>query len=79
MSTLNIRGVPPEVHEMLLEEAAETHRSVTSIALEALCERVERRRRRLRLANVRRRMDALRTGMPLTSDSGDLVREDRER
>ncbi|MHB2019660.1 MAG: FitA-like ribbon-helix-helix domain-containing protein [Candidatus Xenobia bacterium] len=79
MANLSIRGLPDELHRLLQDEARDTHRSINAIVIEALKDHAAQQDRRRRLAHVFVQMDALRNGMGLTSDSAELIREDRER
>jgi antitoxin FitA len=80
---LTVRNVPAEVHHILREEANRFHRSMNTIVVQALTEYAEKAMRRKRMASVSAQMDALRESIAarqgLTSDSAELIREDRDR
>ncbi|MBX5465636.1 MAG: hypothetical protein IRZ26_08815 [Clostridia bacterium] len=85
MRQLLIRDVPEDVAAALREEAEERHTSLNSVALEAVREFAERRRRRKELERLLPAFDALRLailerrgGAP-TTETALLVREDRAR
>ncbi|MDI3297636.1 MAG: hypothetical protein QJR08_00540 [Bacillota bacterium] len=82
---LLIRDVPEDVAAALREEAQERHASLNSVALQAMREFAERRQRRKELEKLLPAFDALRQailerrGGESTTDTADLIREDRGR
>lgn len=83
MPALNVRGVPQEIHALLVEEARRSHRSLSAVVLDALGDYAQRIRKRERMARLRHEMDALRATIRrrrgTTKESATLLAEDRRR
>jgi plasmid stability protein len=77
MSQILVRNLDPKVVDQLKQRAERNHRSLEAevrAILEDLAEQQERREEAIRFADWART-----TNGPQTSDSTDLIREDRDR
>ena len=83
MPDLNVRGVSPELHQLLLEEARQQHRSLTALVIRVLEDHAEQVRRTRRRALVGEEMDRLRQSIAdrrgQSDDSAARIAEDRAR
>ncbi|MCL6595169.1 MAG: ribbon-helix-helix protein, CopG family [Firmicutes bacterium] len=83
MAFLTVRDLPDDVYDALKAEARASGRSLASVVRDALSAHAEEYRQRLRLRDALRTLEAFhdavlrRRGGVATSDSTDLVRDDR--